>query len=237
MSSIESKLASFSACDVSDGLLNKYNDASGGFLPNLKRWSGPDNEIVVGRAYTVLFAPVDDPRPEINYIDEVPKGSVVVIALTVPLQLETAPYTRVSQAMYGGLMSRRAQYQKCRGTVVFGRIRDVDEQRELNYSVYSYGLGTCAGKLAVKPVEVQVPLQILEFESKIQNIHPGDYILGDNNGVVRIPTESVDLSDLIYYVQKSIEADKLVAQDVAAGKPLKSSQRERRAVLKPLCKS
>ncbi|CEP60372.1 bifunctional 4-hydroxy-4-methyl-2-oxoglutarate aldolase/oxaloacetate decarboxylase LALA0_S01e09230g [Lachancea lanzarotensis] len=236
MSSYESKLSKFSACDVSDGLLNLYNDASGGFLPNLHKWSGPENGVVLGRAYTVLFAPVDDPRPEINYIDAVEAGSVIVIALTIPLQLETAPYSRVSQAMYGGLMSRRAQYLKSKGTVVFGRIRDVDEQRELNYPVYSYGLGTCASRLAVKPVEVQVPLQVLVCESKIQNIHPGDYILGDNNGVVRIPTTSVDMSKLICYIQKSIEADKLVVQDVAAGKQLKSSQRERRAVLKQLCK-
>ncbi|SCU94681.1 LAME_0F08614g1_1 [Lachancea meyersii CBS 8951] len=234
MSSIESDLAKFSTCDISDGLLNKYGDPSGGFLPNLCKWSDSGKGVLLGRAYTVLFAPVDDPRPEINYVDNIAAGSVVVIALTIPLQLETAPYTRVSQALYGGLMSRRAQYQGAKGTVVFGRIRDVEEQKALSYPVYSYALGTCASKLAVKPVEVQVPLQILECESKVQNIHPGDYIFGDNNGVVRIPCASVDMHELIYYIKKSIEADNLVVQDVEAGKPLKASQKDRRQVLKPL---
>ncbi|SCV05996.1 LANO_0H19812g1_1 [Lachancea nothofagi CBS 11611] len=234
MSDYLSELSTFSTCDVSDGLLNKYGDASGGFIPNLQKWSGPSDNTVAGKAYTVLFAQHDDPRPEINYIDTIPAGSFLVIALTIPLQLEDAPYVRVSQALYGGLMSRRAQFQGTKGTVVLGRIRDVEEQHSLEYPVYSYSLGTCASKMAVKPVAVQIPLQVLVREANVQTIHPDDYIIGDNNGIVRIPTSSVCMQDLMLYIRKSIEVDRLVAQDVAEGKPLKASQKERREVLKEL---
>ncbi|SCU89081.1 LADA_0E13586g1_1 [Lachancea dasiensis] len=232
MSDIALQLAAFSTCDVSDCLLNMYGDPEGGYIPNLHQWSGQHGDTLVGQAYTVLFAPHDDPRPEINYIDAVPEGSVVVMALTLPMQLEAAPYVRISQAMYGGLMSRRAQNLGAKGTIVFGRIRDLAEHRELNFPVYSYALGTCSPKMAVKPVAVQVRLHILCCEAKIQNIRPGDYMVGDENGIVRIPTEKVVMQDFFHYMHKSVAADRLIAQDVAEGKPLKSSQNSRRAVLK-----
>ena len=186
------------------------------------------------RAYTVLFAPHDDPREEINYIDNVPGGSVPVLAPTIPLQTETAPYTRVNQAMYGGLMSTRAQYSGARGTVVFGRIRDLEEQKALNYPVFSYGLGSCAAKMALKPVAVNVPLSILSIDSQVYSIHPGDYIVGDCHGIVRIPVMDVEIKDLVAYVKKSVEIDDLIALDAKQGKPVKASQKERRAVLKKL---
>lgn len=48
-------------------------------------------------------------------------------------------------------MSTRAQYLKSNGTVVFGRIRDVDEHRTLNHPVFAYGVGSCAQRLSLKP--------------------------------------------------------------------------------------
>ncbi|SCW03485.1 LAFE_0G11518g1_1 [Lachancea fermentati] len=226
------KLQNFTTCDVSDGLLNKYNINDGGFFPNLQMWSGPQNQATVGRAYTVLFAPKDDPRPEVNYIDHIPAESFVVVAVTQPLQLEYAPYVRITQALYGGLMSTRAQYLKACGTVVFGRIRDVDEHKNLNFPVFSYSLGTCAAKQAVKPVAINEPLHVLTSDSEVNTIHPGDYIIGDKHGIVRIPAASVEITELITYIEKSVEVDDLVMEDIKSGKPAKLSQKERRVVLK-----
>ena len=59
-------------------------------------------------------------------IDKVPKGSVVFIS--------SPP--KLINAVYGGLMSNRAQYSGAVGTVVDGRIRDLQEHRELGYPVY-----------------------------------------------------------------------------------------------------
>lgn len=227
----EDLLAGLTPCDVSDGLLNKYNIANGGYFPNLTRWSGESKGTAYGKAYTVLFASVDDPRPTVNYIDSVPAGSFLVLALTKPLQTPFAPYVKVTQAMYGGLMSTRAQHLKVQGTLVFGRIRDLQEHRNLDHSVFSYGVGSCAPKAAIKPVAINHPLEIITSDETIQVINSGDYIVGDANGIVRIPSE-ICLKELIAYVNKSVEADELVAEDIKNGVPAKQAQKDRRAILK-----
>lgn len=228
------KLCKLSACDVSDGLLNKYNIADGGYLPNLQRWSGQEKGTVAGKAYTVLFAPKDDPRPEVNYIDNVPPESFLVIALPLSLQTESAPYVKITQALYGGLMSTRSQYLKSHGTAVFGRIRDIEEHKALKHPVFSYGLGTCAPKSAVKPVATNIQLEILKSDSEVELICPDDYIVGDEHGIVRIPFREVQMDSLIEYIEKSVEVDELVSQDIKNGRPAKKSQKERRAALKKL---
>lgn len=68
--------------------------------------------------FTFLFN-----KPE--QIDSVPAGSVLFIS---------AP-PDIINAVYGGLMSIRAKYCRAVGTVVDGRIRDLQEHRESGYAV------------------------------------------------------------------------------------------------------
>lgn len=58
-------------------------------------------------------------------IDTVPSDSIVFIS---------APAGQVN-GVYGGLMSLRAQWLGAKGTVVDGRVRDLQEHRDLNYPV------------------------------------------------------------------------------------------------------
>lgn len=226
-------LSSFSACDVSDGLLNFAKVDDGGNFPDLVQRSGPD-KTVIGPAYTVLFAAVDDPRPEVNYIDTVPRGSVLVMAFDPALQRPIYHNNTVTQAIYGGLMACRAQYQGSAGTVVFGKIRDLGEHQSLNQPLFSYGTGTCAPKKVVKPVAVNVDLTILLQDNTTRTISPQDVIVADMNGVVKIPKRVLDTDGdrFVTYIKKQIEADTLVMQDIKQGKPAKASQKERRAILK-----
>ncbi|QLG73736.1 hypothetical protein HG535_0F02470 [Zygotorulaspora mrakii] len=227
------ELSKYSTCDISDGLLNFCNIEDGGFFPNLTRWSGNDSkETVAGKAYTVLFAPIDDPREAVNYIDSVPEGSFLVISLTKDLQSHHAPYVRITQAVYGGLMSTRAQYLKSEASAVFGRIRDLQEHQQLKHSVFSYGLSSCGPNKVVKPVAVNVSLTILINDGSEKVIYPGDHIIGDVHGIVRIPSAKVDLEKLLDYVKVSVKADELVAQDITFGVPAKQAQKDRRVILK-----
>jgi regulator of RNase E activity RraA len=57
-------------------------------------------------------------------IDEIPKGSVIFISSPPNLP----------NAVYGGLMSNRAK-ESAVGTVVDGRIRDLNEHREIGMPV------------------------------------------------------------------------------------------------------
>lgn len=232
MSNHITKLKNFSTCDISDGLLNLYNIANGGFFPNLVRRSGSGT--VVGQAFPVLFGSKNETKDiaEVNYIDHVPEGSILIISMTEDLQMTNAPYTKPTQAMYGGLMSTRAKYLGSSGTVVFGRIRDLEEHKGLNHSVFSYGVGTCAPKAALKPIGYDVPLRIKLSDGTLETIEPGDILVCDDHGMVRIPTKQTDLDKLIKYIEKSIEVDELVSEDINKGKPAKQAQKERRGILK-----
>ncbi|AGO11788.1 AaceriADR016Cp [[Ashbya] aceris (nom. inval.)] len=231
-------LSKFSTCDVADGLLNFCGISDGGFLGNLQQWSGSEQGTLVGPVYSVLFDKVENVDEEVNYIDSLPRGAVLVVGLPVEQQLSTAPHVTVGQALYGGLMSTRAQYLGSRGTIVFGRIRDVDEHRQLNYPVFSHALGVCAPRMAVKPAKIGVPLPILMSDGSVKYLNPGDYVVADENGVVQIPASvAPKMGKLIHYIEQSIEADQRVAQDIKVGIPAKQAQKHRRAALKDLIES
>lgn len=222
-------LSKFASCDVSDAL-NKFGVNDGGFIPNLQNQSPVvGKSSAVGRAYTVLYAPKSDPRPALtkSYIDSVPENSFVVIGLPIECQLVTSPYTKINNALYGGLMSTRAQYLKANGSVILGRIRDLDEHRDLQYPVWSYGVGTSAPGPLVKVVGINVPLSINVIgieKDTILTINPGDYIIGDKNGIVRLE-DNDDLDAILDYIPKRVDADTNVSNDIKSGKPAAESQK------------
>lgn len=228
-------LSKYATCDMSDGLV-KYKHKYGGTLPNLNRYSkNTTGKTMVGKAYTILFAPKDDPREAIGggYIDKLPEDSVLVIATTLNLQKKDAPFTKMSNALYGGLMSTRAQYLKSRGTVVFGRVRDIDEHLELQRDVFSYGIGSAAHGPVVKMVGINVPVEILIDgypEPFIETINPGDIIMGDDNGVVKVP-DNEELGSILEYIPKRVQADTLVKEDILKGEECNPAQKKRRVGL------
>ncbi|ODV76927.1 RraA-like protein [Suhomyces tanzawaensis NRRL Y-17324] len=226
---VVSVLRKYTPCDVSDAL-NKFGYADGGFIPNLVNRS-PVTSLAsaVGRAYTVLYAPKLDPRPAVkeSYIDNVPEDLIVVIGLPVEAQTTSHPFVKVNNALYGGLMSTRAQYRKANGSVVLGRIRDLDEHNDLGYPVWSYGVGTSAPGPLVKVVGINVPLDIKVAgidNDQVVSIHPEDYIVADKNGVVRIP-EDADLAAVLEYIPKRVDADTHVSEDIKKGKGATESQK------------
>lgn len=236
-------LETFATCDISDGLLNLYKIPNGGFIPNLElRSSANDRKrSTVGRAYTVKYVPTDDPKyndePTLNYIDNIPEESILVSGFTEELQLPMAPYVKPITAIFGGLNAQRAQYLKCRGAVVLARVRDVRELQEIGFPMYSYGVSTCSSNASLKPVSVDETLHILTSDGLKINVHSGDLMILDDNGVVRIPSNSqIDICKLIEYIQKSIKVDELISQDISVGKPINSSRADRRNILKEITK-
>ncbi|KAI5963714.1 uncharacterized protein KGF55_002594 [Candida pseudojiufengensis] len=228
-------LSKFSACDVSDSL-NQFGISNGGFIPNLVNRSpvitSKTKTSAVGKAYTVLYAPKSDPRPAVkqSYIDQVPEDSIVVIGLPLNIQLTTAPYQKINNALYGGLMSTRAQYRKANGSVILGRIRDLDEHNDLKYPVWSYGVGTSAPGPLVKVVGINVPIEIKvssidsDKDEDILVINPGDYIIADENGVVKLE-DNENLNKILDYIPKRVDADIKVSEDIKTGKPATDSQK------------
>ncbi|KAL3260931.1 hypothetical protein ABHI18_004203 [Aspergillus niger] len=204
------RLKQWGACDVADGL-SKLKHPHGGFLEGLTLYS-PEYQAgetkIVGQAFTVKFVPKDDeaaPNLSGNYIDMVPPGAVIVISQPLPQV----------NAVYGGLMTLRAQALGAAGVVIDGRVRDLGEHRALKFALFARSVGTTAGGAVCRPSEVNVPVR-LHSEHQEAWINPGDYIVADLNGVVRVPREVVE--KVLDVIPEIVEADRKCAEGIRAGR-------------------
>lgn len=200
-------LKEFTTCDISDALI-KLKYRNGGFLSGLTMWSPQRQDgdtTIVGPAYTVKYALLSDPSPKVSghYIDTVPPNSVIFVSTPA-----------IPNAVYGGLMSTRAQHLGAAGTVVDGRFRDVAEHRALGYPVFARETGTAPPAELVKVVGVDVPVE-LQAPGDSQPgmvVRPGDYLMGDLNGVVVLPREMA--ADALALMRKGVAADEKMAEAI-----------------------
>ncbi|KAK1757845.1 ribonuclease E inhibitor RraA/Dimethylmenaquinone methyltransferase [Echria macrotheca] len=201
-------LQGYTTCDVSDALC-KLKYRNGGFLSGLTMWSPKRQEgetKIVGPAYTVQYVPLDDPRAKhpTHYIDSVPKGAVVFVSCP----------PRTPNAVYGGLMSTRAKASGAVGSVIDGRFRDLQEQRDLNFPIFARDVGTAPPAELLKVAAVNVPVK-LQTDEQDMTIRPGDYIIGDLNGVVVLPRELAEAA--LPLMAKQVEADSAMAVAISDG--------------------
>ena len=152
-----------SSSNISDAMHRK--GAMKGILPiNL-------GSKIVGRAVTVQTFAGDWAKP-VEAIDLAGPGDVLVI------------YNGSNFiAPWGGLATLSCKIKGIEGAVIDGAVRDVDEIRAMNYPIFSSGITPNAGD----------PKGMGEINSEItcagQAVKPGDYIVGDESGVVVIPKE------------------------------------------------
>jgi len=152
-----------SSSNISDAMHRK--GAMKGILPiNL-------GSKIVGRAVTVQTFAGDWAKP-VEAIDQAGPGDVLVI------------YNGSNFiAPWGGLATLSCKIKGIEGAVIDGAVRDVDEIRAMNYPIFSSGITPNAGD----------PKGMGEINSEItcagQTVRPGDYIVGDESGVVVIPKE------------------------------------------------
>lgn len=88
-------------------------------------------------------------------------------------------------ALWGGLMTTRAQHLKAAGAVLDGYSRDTNEVLELGLPVFSLGGYSQDQGPRGKVVDYRVPVEIQGVRIK-----PGDIIFGDQDGVLVIPKEA-----------------------------------------------
>ncbi|KAF5642453.1 dlpA-like protein [Fusarium tjaetaba] len=218
--SLAEKLRAYSTCDVSDALL-KVGVPYGGFLPNLSMWSPLRQEgdkKLIGPAYTVKFVrntQTNAPKLKEHYIDTIPKDHVIFIS---------APHG-IFNAVYGGLMSTRAEYSEAAGTVVDGTFRDLQDHRKLDYPVFARNVGTPSPHEVARPSEINVPVKLQDPALDVM-IKPGDIIFGDLNGVVCVPKEV--LSKVIEILPGQVEADDNMSRDIAQGKTFTAAKKQYR---------
>ncbi|BDZ70637.1 RraA family protein [Methanobacterium petrolearium] len=130
-----------------------------------------NNIKVMGRAVTVKTDP-EDWGTALKGIDAAQEGDVLFI------DAENG-----YDAVWGELTSSSSQEKGIAGTVVYGAVRDVEAVRNLNYPVYSCRIVPCAGEPKGEG-EINIPL-----ECEGVKVKPGDWIIGDDCGVVVVPAK------------------------------------------------
>ena len=148
----------------------------------------PDQEQLVGPAYTLRFIPSrEDLDTMANYsrvdnlhrraIEECPPGHVLVI--------DTNGNADASSA--GDLMAARMRRRGVAGVVTEGGFRDTPAIRKTGLPAYQYRAAPPATPIAMHPVELNRPIGCAGVA-----VYPGDVLVGDGEGVVVIPRHLVE---------------------------------------------
>ncbi|MCC6790887.1 MAG: RraA family protein [Thermomicrobiales bacterium] len=137
--------------------------------------------IVVGRAATVLFAPIYEVPAEpytlqIKAIDALKPGDVGVLSAAGS-----------SSTFWGELFSNAALARGARGMVIDGHHRDTRKILDLGFPVFSTG---------ARPVDIAGRAQAIAYDVPVECggvlVRPGDIIFGEIDGIAVIPHEVAD---------------------------------------------
>jgi len=168
---------------------------------------------MTGRAYTVLYAPLDAANPGTvgDYIDDLPPGTVVV--------LDNGG--REDATVWGDILTGVAHRKGLAGTVIDGANRDTHLCLELGYPIFSRSYSMRTGKDRVQVEAEQVPVTI--GHARVQ---PGDLLRGDADGVVVIPRARED--EILAIAEEIETAEQRIRDLVASGKTLKEARVQQR---------
>ncbi|PYH39230.1 RraA family protein [Aspergillus neoniger CBS 115656] len=79
------------------------------------------------------------------------------------------------------------------GVIIDGKFRDINEHRELGMTLFARGISILGSNSFTRSSELDVPVTYENSENGGQVvINPGDYILGDADGVVVVPPEKAE---------------------------------------------
>ncbi len=155
---------------------------------------------IAGRAITVQTLPGDWAKP-IEAIDMACEGDVIVI-----------DNGRADIAPWGELATLSCMNRNVEGVVIDGAVRDVDEIREFNYPVFARAIVPNAGEPKGYG-EINV-----EIKCGGQVVRDGDYVVGDDSGVVVIPKERA--YEIARRAKEVYKTELRIRAEIARGKSL-----------------
>lgn len=165
---------------------------------------------VSGRARTVHYLPDPSTDPEhpyddvIEFIDGTAPGELVVAATD----------SSNACAFWGELFSAAAKGRGAHGIITDGNIRDSEKIVALKFPVFS---------LSARPSDVRGRMRVEASQVPVViggvTIHPGDLVVGDDDGVVVIPAEHEET--IVSYARERARAESTVLQELLAGATLR----------------
>lgn len=134
-------------------------------------------------------------------------GAVVVIA------------TRAHEvsAVVGGLMSLSFAKLGCAGVVTDGGVRDATEIAELPLPTFSRYVTPMRSNARWQLTDAGVPVALPGQEARSVTVTPGDYLIGDEDGVIVIP--SAIAVQVIEWAEELVRIEARIVQALEAGMP------------------
>src|SRR5467141_270895 len=168
-----------------------------GLVPRIKHGTK-----LVGRALTVKTADGDWAKP-VEAIDRAAPGDVIVI------DVGGGP-----TAVWGELASNSCIVKGVAGVVIDGAVRDLDTIIELNFPCFSRHVAPHAGE----------PKGLGEIGSEIecgwQKVHAGDWIVGDESGLIVVPREQA--MEMANRALDVLERENRIREEIKRGGTLSS---------------
>jgi 3-hexulose-6-phosphate synthase/6-phospho-3-hexuloisomerase len=189
---IREMLTRVSAANVSDALHRS------GDIPGMRPLS--PGVKMVGPALTVRTSPGDWAKP-VEAIDKAEPGDVLVIDVG-----------NVLPAVWGELATNSAIQRGLAGVVIYGAARDTGDIRALGFPLFCTLVSPTAGE-AKGFGEIGVPIRIAGV-----SISPGDWIIGDDDGVCVIPKDKA-----VEYTNRAmdvLEKENRMRAEIVAGSTL-----------------
>ncbi len=116
-------------------------------------------------------------------------------------------------APWGELLSTRASYLGAAGCLTDGCVRDSVLIKEMQFAVYSNGTNPVDTKYRGKMIMQDVPGNIAGV-----NVEKGDFVFGDQDGVLIIPSKILD--EVIEKALKKVTSENTVREELRAGNTL-----------------
>lgn len=189
-------------CDVLDALGYPKQSLSTEFRPltPAKRLAG---RIFTARAHVVTEVPAEPYKLEIEAVDRLESGDVFVVS---------ADADRTC-GFWGELLTTACQYKNVNGVLMDACTRDLWKINEMNFPIFGIGYHPADSKGRVDIFELQIPIELGGV-----SITPGDYVIGDEDGVVIIPQKVA--AEAVKLALEKVSGENIARADLAAGVPM-----------------
>jgi len=122
-------------------------------------------------------------------------------------------HSRTDCAGWGGLLSRAAMVKGIPGVIVDGMCRDIDESRELGFTVFARGVIPATARGRIIETDFNCPITVGSVV-----VNPGDWVIADGSGVVFLPHQNVEA--ILTQAEQLVAREVALLEDIEAGIPV-----------------
>lgn len=189
-------------CDVLDtlGYRNQMLPASLRPLTPQRQICG---RIFPARAITVTDIPAEPYKLEIDAVDAMVAGDVFVVDAD----------NEQSCGFWGELLTTACMYKGVRGVLMTACTRDMWKIKDLHFPIFGIGYHPGDSKGRADIIEIGNPITVGRVR-----ISKGDYLLGDEDGVVVIPQKVI--KEVVKLAKEKVSGENVARADLARGVPM-----------------